>query len=54
MTLYEPPKLPVEEPKHYGQDYGSTERARMMSGEPKKNVVDPEIRDPPKPPVVQK
>jgi hypothetical protein len=33
---------------------GSAERARMRAGEPKKNVVNPGPKEPPKPPVVQK
>jgi hypothetical protein len=37
-----------------GHDYGSSERARMRAGEPKKNVVNPGPKEPPKPPVVQK
>jgi hypothetical protein len=54
MPDSEPPKPPVGEPMQYGHDYGSSERARMRAGEPKKNVVNPSPKEPPKPPVVQK
>ena len=53
MPNTEPPKPPVGDPYKNTQDT-TYERPHMTPGDPKKNVVDPGKRDPPKPPVVQK